>query len=97
MERSTVSTADLPTTLAETVETVLGRSAEATLPVLRPLAARLRATLRAVSFWLGVALPLAYPALLVTGLSGSHTLGFFALVAINALLLVAGHGYEQPA
>ncbi|MFB6175666.1 MAG: hypothetical protein ABEI99_00710 [Halobaculum sp.] len=97
MERSTVSTADPPTTLAETVQGLLGRSVEVTLPALRPLVARLRAAVRATAFWTGALLPLAYPALLVTGLSGSDALGFLALVVVNALLLVLGHDHNQPA
>lgn len=91
-----MSTVDPPTTLAETVEIALGRLVEVTLPTIQPLATRLRAALRAMAFWIGAALPLTYPAILVTGLSAGHTLGFLVLVVVNTLLLILGHGHGQP-
>lgn len=53
------------------------------------------APLRFLSFWASILLPLAYLPLLHGGLTGSEPTVLVALVAINALALLAGHGYRN--
>lgn len=50
---------------------------------------------RAVGFWLAVAMPFLYLPLLVDGFSGrAELLAFVALVALNAATLVVGHEHR---
>ena len=51
-------------------------------------------SLRVVSFWVAVVLPIAYVPLLVGGLVGSEALVFVALIGINAGAFVLGHEYD---
>lgn len=55
-----------------------------------------RRGMAAVSFWLAIALPIAYPPLLAGGLTGSDGSLFVVLLAANALALLGGHGHRQP-
>jgi len=49
-----------------------------------------------LSFWIAIALPFVHVPLLAQGLGDpSVTLTFLALLAINALALYLGHGYNQ--
>lgn len=49
-----------------------------------------------LSFWIAIALPFVHLPLLAQGLGDPGvTLTFFALLAINALALYVGHGYNQ--
>lgn len=53
------------------------------------------APLRATSFYAAVALPLAYVPLLVAGLETvPQVTAFAALLALNLLALVVGHGHD---
>lgn len=97
MERSTVSTSDSPSTFARTASETLPALQESTVSALRPLSTHLAVPVRALAFWIAVALPLAYTPLLFVGVSGSEVTALLALVALNALLFVLGHGHNQPA
>ncbi|MFB6073732.1 MAG: hypothetical protein ABEJ89_01825 [Haloarculaceae archaeon] len=58
------------------------------------LAETVLAPLRAVAFWLAIALPFLYVPLLVTGLSDATLIGaFLVLLAANVVALLAGHSY----
>lgn len=50
---------------------------------------------RFLSFWAAVLLPLVYLPLVYDGLSGSETTVLAALLVMNALALVVGHGYAK--
>jgi hypothetical protein len=54
-----------------------------------------RAPVRAASFWTAVLLPFTYLPLLVGGMAGGEASLFVALVAANALALVAGHNHGR--
>jgi hypothetical protein len=60
---------------------------------LRSALHRATASIEAASFWSAVALPLVYVPLIVTGSGPPLLLG--ALVALNALALVLGHGHVR--
>ena len=53
------------------------------------------APLRFVGFWAAVALPFLYLPLLYGGLQGHEVTVFLGLLALNALSIVAGHGYGR--
>lgn len=56
------------------------------------------APLRATSFYAAVALPLAYVPMLLAGLETvSQTTTFVALLALNLLAFVLGHGHDPDA
>lgn len=57
-------------------------------------AATLLAPVRAAAFWSAVALPLVYLPLVATGAVWDRPLAFCALLALNAVAFVAGHGYD---
>lgn len=58
---------------------------------------RLPAPLEAAAFWLAVVLPFLYGPLLVVGLdSPGVRRAFAALLVLDVLALVAGHGYRGP-
>lgn len=52
------------------------------------------APLRFLSFWAAVLLPLTYLPLVHGGLTGNESTVLAALVVINAVALVVGHGYR---
>jgi hypothetical protein len=62
-----------------------------TLP--SPLA-YLTVPIRFVAFWVAIALPFLYLPLLAGGLHGTEPTVFVALVAVNLVALVVGHGYH---
>lgn len=52
--------------------------------------------IEAISFWSAIALPFLYLPLLFSGLgSNSQLTAFLALLAIHAVTIVAGHGYDR--
>ena len=51
---------------------------------------------RFVAFWVATLLPFTYPPLLAAGVVTTHRLTFVALVCLNAVAFVAGHGYKRP-
>lgn len=53
------------------------------------------APLRFVGFWLAVTLPFLYLPLLYGGLTGEQGVVFAALLGLNAVALVVGHGYQR--
>ncbi|RLM57084.1 hypothetical protein DVK02_04620 [Halobellus sp. Atlit-31R] len=61
---------------------------------LRAPIAFLAPPVRFVSFWAAIALPFLYVPLLAGGLEGSEPNAFVALLAVNAVALVVGHGYQ---
>ena len=56
--------------------------------------AYLAAPIRFVAFWVAVALPFLSLPLLVGGLEGSEPVVLGALLAVNVVALVVGHGYR---
>lgn len=51
---------------------------------------------RALGFWLAVAIPLLYVPLLVGGFAGrSKVVAFVGLLALNVVALVVGHDYRR--
>ena len=57
-------------------------------------AASMFAPVRAAAFWSAVALPLAYVPLVATGAAWDLPLVFCALLALNALAFLVGHGHD---
>lgn len=55
---------------------------------------RLAAGVRATGFWTAVAVPFGYLYLLWGGLSGGEATVLLALLALNLLSLVVGHGHN---
>jgi hypothetical protein len=53
-----------------------------------------RPLLQATAFWSAVAMPFLYVPLLLGGLTGGEFPTFVALVLVNALVLVLGHGHD---
>lgn len=52
-------------------------------------------TVTAVSFWLGTLLPVLYLPVFITGIDSVQMLSvLLALLAVNVVALVVGHGYE---
>lgn len=52
------------------------------------------ASVRASAFWAAVALPVAYLPLVATGAVWDLPVVFCALLMLNAVAFVAGHGYD---
>lgn len=77
-----------PSTPSELART----AAEATLG--RPLGLVADAV-RASAFWTAALVPLSYPALLAAGAVGRYPLAFAALLAVNFVALVVGHGHRR--
>ncbi|MFC4359952.1 hypothetical protein ACFO0N_18550 [Halobium salinum] len=55
------------------------------------------APLRFVGFWAAIAFPFLYVPLLMGGLEGNEATVFLALLVVNALALLVGHGYNRDA
>jgi hypothetical protein len=51
---------------------------------------------RFVAFWVATLLPFTYIPLLATGLVTTHALAFAAVLCLNAVAFVVGHGYGRP-
>lgn len=52
--------------------------------------------MRAVGFWLAVAIPFLYLPLVLDGFAGpDEILAFVALLVLNVVALVTGHGYRR--
>lgn len=74
----------------------LPRSVPEALAALDALAGRLTPTVRVVSFWVAALLPLTYLPLLVVGAVAEHPAAFLALLCVNAVAFVLGHGHRRP-
>jgi hypothetical protein len=64
---------------------------------LRALVSLVLAPLRAVAFWTAALLPFAYLPLLATGTATARPAAFAALLAVNAVAFVVGHGHNRGA
>jgi hypothetical protein len=84
----------------ESLTDQLSRSAVETVPTLRPALETLTVLLvlpvQFVSFWVAALLPLTYLPLLATGAVAEHPTAFLAVLCVNALAFVLGHGYRRP-
>lgn len=61
-----------------------------------PAVSSLARPIEVISFWSAIALPFLYLPLLFRGLgSNSQFTAFLALLAIHAVTIVAGHGYDR--
>lgn len=49
---------------------------------------------RALAFWTATSLPLVYLPMLLGGYAGDHPVAVAALLTLNALTLLFGHGHE---
>lgn len=58
------------------------------------VAATLLGPVRAAAFWSAVMLPLIYLPLVATGLVWNRPLAFAALLVLNAVTFLVGHGHE---
>jgi low affinity Fe/Cu permease len=76
--------------------TSLARTAVESLPALQRVAELAARPVRFVAFWVATLLPFTYPPLLAAGVVTTHRLTFVALVCLNAVAFVAGHGYKRP-
>jgi hypothetical protein len=78
----------------------LSRSVLGTVPTpggpVGTLAALLVRPVRAVSFWMAALLPLTYLPLLATGVVADHPMAFLALLCVNVVAFVLGHGHRHP-
>ncbi|MFW5939779.1 MAG: hypothetical protein ACOCSD_06530 [Halolamina sp.] len=62
------------------------------------VAASLSGPLQATAFWSAVALPFVFLLLIATGTVWDRPVAFGALLALNALAFLGGHGYDpEPA
>lgn len=52
-------------------------------------------SIRAVAFWLAIALPFLYLPLVLNGFTGPEVVAFLALLAVNGAALVIGHDYGR--
>jgi hypothetical protein len=74
----------------------LSRLSEVTNADLFRSGARIAARpVRFVGFWTAVALPFLYVPLLLSGLDGTESTAFTALVVVHVLSLVVGHNYAN--
>jgi hypothetical protein len=76
-----------PSIPSELARAALGRTAGRAVAILA-------AVVRAAGFWTAALVPLSYPVLLATGAAAEHPLTFVALLAVNAVGLVVGHGHR---
>lgn len=61
-----------------------------------PVASIVVSTVRTVAFWIAVALPFLYVPLLLGGGTGANVLlSVAALVVVNVVALVVGHGHRR--
>jgi hypothetical protein len=65
-------------------------------PALGTLAALLVVPVRFVAFWLAALLPLTYLPLLVGGVVADHPTAFLAVLFVNSVAFVLGHGHRRP-
>jgi hypothetical protein len=70
------------------------RIADAVVEAVSAVVEHVRPLLQATAFWSAVVMPFLYVPLLVGGLDGSEFTAFLVLVAINAFVLVVGHGHR---
>jgi hypothetical protein len=49
---------------------------------------------RAMAFWLATLLPLVYAPLVLGDVAATHPSAIVALITLNALVLVVGHGHD---
>lgn len=70
-------------------------SAHEALAALETLTGRLVPPVRAVSFWVAALLPFTYLPLLVSGAVADHLAAFLALLCVNAVAFVLGHGHRR--
>jgi hypothetical protein len=61
------------------------------------IAASILVPVRAAAFWSAVVLPLAYLPLVATGAVWEMPLTFCALLALNAVAFLVGHGHDPAA
>jgi hypothetical protein len=83
----------------ETLTDHLSRTAVEAVP-LRPVVETLVTVfvlpVQFVSFWVAALLPLTYLPLLVTGVVAAHPIAFLAVLCVNAVAFVLGHGHRRP-
>lgn len=58
------------------------------------IASTMLAPVRATAFWSAVMLPLIYLPLVATGLVWNRPMAFGALLVLNAVAFLVGHGHE---
>lgn len=84
----------------ETLTDHLSRTAVEAVPTLRPVVETLVTVLvlpvQFVSFWVAALLPLTYLPLLATGVVAAHPTAFLAVLCVNAVAFVLGHGHRRP-
>ncbi|AXG06735.1 hypothetical protein DU500_10020 [Haloplanus rubicundus] len=76
--------------------TSLARTATESLPALQRAVELAFRPVRFLAFWVATLLPFTYLPLLATGVVTTHRVAFAALVCLNAVAFVAGHGYKRP-
>lgn len=64
-------------------------------PSLSTLGAYVRRPLEATAFWTAVVLPFLYLPLLAGGFTGNDPYAFAALLVVNLVALLGGHGYRR--
>lgn len=74
----------------------LSRSVLETVSGLESLAAPLVPPVQFVAFWMAAILPFTYLPLLATGAVAEHATAFVAVLCLNAVALVLGHGHRRP-
>jgi hypothetical protein len=75
----------------------VGEAIRSPLAGLSKPAAYLAVPVRFVAFWVAIALPFVSLPLLAGGLEGSEPIAFAALLVVNVVALVVGHGYRADA
>lgn len=81
-----MSTSEPSPSVPVNTDALPGSAAAVAASVLRPV--------RAVAFWAAVALPLVYLPLFVTGAVWDRPLAFGALLALNFVAFLVGHGHD---
>lgn len=82
-----MSTSESPTTLP---------ASDLVAPFAR-LADALTGVATFLAFWVGTLLPLTYVPLLAGGTFSTRPVAFGALLVVNVVAMVLGHGYKRPA
>ena len=66
------------------------------LPALQRVAELIALPVRFLAFWVATLLPFTYLPMLAIGVVTTHRVAFAALVCLNAVAFVVGHGYKRP-
>lgn len=85
-----------PVTMSVPESTPLAGIDAEPLPALQTAAELAARPVRFLAFWVATLLPFTYLPMLATGIVTTHALAFAAVLCLNAVAFVVGHGYKRP-